>query len=74
MSWVSDRREKVTCPECGVGVAPNQELPHFMLDVVDITSSEDTDLGLVRVALRCQGCGYAQAFVGRPVTNCDISV
>lgn len=52
-----------TCPECGVEEAPWPQLPHYMLDVVDITTVDDTELGLKRYALRCQACGYAASFV-----------
>ena len=51
-----------TCPECN---APEDDLDG--LNVIDITTPEDRDLGLKRYALRCQNCGYASAFVGKPI-------
>ena len=57
-----------TCPECGTPSQPIESVG-YGLDVKDITTPDDEELGLVRFALRCQGCGYATAFVGRPVYN-----
>lgn len=55
-----------SCPECG---APARDplIAHFGLDVINITTQDDKEFGLVRYALRCQGCGYAGAFVARPL-------
>ena len=48
------------CPECGA----EQDMYHG-LNVIPITTPEDVDLGLVRMALRCEACGFATAFVAK---------
>ena len=52
------------CPECGVGNGPLDQ-PHFGLDLIDITTPDDRGEGNIRLALRCQGCGYAASFIAR---------
>lgn len=61
-------RYGVTCPECGVETG-DELIAHFGLDVINITTPDDREQGLVRYALRCQNtrCGYAGAFVARPL-------
>ncbi len=52
------------CPECGASAFPIDQ-PHFGLDILDITTPDDRELGNIRLALRCQWCGFATSFIGR---------
>jgi uncharacterized Zn finger protein len=54
------KERQATCPECG---AHQHEMEGLV--VKDITTPDDTNLGLKRFALRCEACGFATAFIGR---------
>ena len=54
------KERQATCPECG---AQQHEMDGLV--VKDITTPDDTTLGLKRFALRCEACGFATAFIGR---------
>jgi hypothetical protein len=49
------------CPQCRIG----RDHP-YGVTVNDITTLEDKELGLERYAIRCEGCGYATSFIGKP--------
>lgn len=51
----------ITCPQCNRARDPLNGLT-----VNNITTPDDQDLGLVRYAIRCEGCGYATAFIAAP--------
>ena len=63
-------RERINplCPECGASAFPVDQ-PHFGLDIIDITTPDDRELGNIRLVLRCQGCGYATSFIGRKIVD-----
>lgn len=49
-----------TCPECD----QNQE-GDYPFTVKDITTAEDLTLSQIRLALRCESCGYAISFIAK---------
>jgi hypothetical protein len=63
------------CPECDAP-AHDPLYSHFGLDVINITTQDDKDYGLVRYALRCQNpkCGYAGAFVAKPLSQLAVAM
>ena len=51
--------EEAHCPEC-------DESATGAFDLKDITTAEDLEIGQVRFAFRCYGCGFATSFVAMP--------
>lgn len=51
--------EEAHCPEC-------DESATGTFDLKDITTAEDLEIGQVRFAFRCYGCGFATSFVAMP--------
>ncbi len=57
-------KDALRCPEC-----------HSLQDFLEgftihlLTTQEDEEQGLIRMALRCEWCGYATSFLGRPTLS-----